>query len=117
MTRSPGLFQADRGKIKLAGDGVADAGSIEYAPHVQRILISNVSLNGFDADYLHQEAQTSPTEKATKEAGKVARETANEPTLEVKVESFTGDGRIGFVNQAAKPPYKVFRWHRYNSRT
>src|SRR5947207_5931947 len=71
-------------------------------------MINNLSLTGLDADYLHQETQTAPTEKVTKEAGKVARETANEPTLEVKVERFTADGRIGFVNQAAKPPYNVF---------
>jgi uncharacterized protein DUF748 len=99
---------AERYQLSVRTGSLSTRGSIEYAPDVQKILISNVSLTGFDADYLHQEAQTSPTEKVTKEAGKVARETANEPTLEVKVESFTGDGRIGFVNQAAKPPYKVF---------
>lgn len=33
----------------------------------------------------------SPTEKVTKEAGKVTRETANEPTLEVKVERPTAE--------------------------
>jgi hypothetical protein len=82
--------------------------SIEYAPDIQKILISDLSLTGLDADYLHQETKTSPTEKITKEAGKAARKAANEPTLEVKVERFTGDGQIGFVNQAAKPPYKVF---------
>ena len=82
--------------------------SIEYAPDIQKILISDLSITGLDADYLHRETKTSPTEKVTKEAGKVARKAANEPTLEVKVERFTGDGQIGFVNQAAKPPYKVF---------
>jgi hypothetical protein len=99
---------AERYQLSVRTGSLSTRGSIEYAPDVQKILISNLSLTGLDADYLHQETQTSPTEKVTKEAGKVARETANEPTLEVKVESFTGDGRIGFVNQAAKPPYNVF---------
>jgi hypothetical protein len=99
---------AERYQLSVRTGSLSTRGSIEYAPDVQKILISNVSLTGLDADYLHQEAQTSPTEKVTKEAGKVARETANEPTLEVKVDSFIGDGRIGFINQAAKPPYKVF---------
>jgi Domain of Unknown Function (DUF748) len=83
-------------------------GSIEYAPDIQKILISDLSLTGLDADYLHQEKQTAPTEKVTKEVGKAARKAANEPTLELKVERFTADGQIGFINQAAKPPYKVF---------
>jgi hypothetical protein len=99
---------AERYKLSVRKGSLSTRGSIEYAPDIQKILISNLSLAGLDADYLHQESQTSPTEKVTKEAGKVARETANEPGLEVKVERFTADGRIGYVNQAAKPPYNVF---------
>jgi hypothetical protein len=38
----------------------------------------------------------------------VARKTVNEPTLEVKIDYLDLDGRIGYVNQAAKPPYTVF---------
>jgi len=99
---------AERYKLSVRTGSLSTRGSIEYAPDVQKIMINNLSLTGLDADYLHQETQTAPTEKVTKEAGKVARETANDPTLEVKVERFTADGRIGFVNQAAKPPYNVF---------
>jgi hypothetical protein len=100
---------AERYQLSVRTGSLSTArGSIEYAPDIQKILISDLSLTGLDADYLHQETKTSPTEKVTKEAGKVSRKTANEPTLEVKVERFTGDGQIGFVNQAAKPPYKVF---------
>jgi Domain of Unknown Function (DUF748) len=98
----------ERYQFSVRTGSLSTRGSIEYAPHIQKILISNLSLTGLDADYLHQETQTAPTEKVTKEAGKVARETANEPTLEVKVERFTADGRIGYINQAAKPPYNVF---------
>jgi Domain of Unknown Function (DUF748) len=99
---------AERYKLSVRTGSLSTKGSIEYAPDVEKILISNLSLTGLDADYLHQETQTSPTEKVTKEAGKVARETANEPTLEVKIERFTAAGRIGYVNQAAKPAYSVF---------
>jgi Domain of Unknown Function (DUF748) len=99
---------AERYKLSVRTGSLSTRGSIEYTPDIQKIQISDLSFTGLDADYLHQETRTSPAERVTKEAGKVARETANEPTLEVKVERFTGDGQIGFVNQAAKPPYKVF---------
>jgi hypothetical protein len=99
---------AERYQLSVRTGSLSMRGSIEYAPDVEKILINNLSITGLDADYLHQETQTSPTEKVTKEAGKVARETANDPTLELKVERFTADGRIGYVNQAAKPPYNVF---------
>ena len=99
---------AERYKFSVRQGSLSTQGSIEYAAEVQKILISDLTLAGLDADYLHQETQTAPTEKVTKEAGKVARETANEPTLEVKVERFTANGRIGYINQAANPPYHVF---------
>src|SRR3989449_5934864 len=89
---------AERYKLSVRQGSLSTRASIEYAPGLQKLLISNLSLTGLEADYLHQETQTAPTEKVTKEAGKVARETANDPTLEVKVERFTADGRIGFVN-------------------
>jgi hypothetical protein len=100
---------AERYRFSIRSGSLSTArGSIEYAPEIQRILISDLSLTGLDADYLHQEKQTGPTEKVTKEAGKAARKATNEPSLELKVERFTGDGQIGFINQAAKPPYKIF---------
>jgi Domain of Unknown Function (DUF748) len=100
---------AERYRFSIRSGSVSRVrGSIEYAPDIQKILISDLSLTGLDADYLHQETQTGPTEKVTKETGKAARKTANEPTLELKVGRFTGAGQIGFINQAAKPPYKVF---------
>jgi len=99
---------AERYQFSVRTGTLSTRGSIEYGPEIQKILISNISLTGLDTDYLHEEKRTSPTEKVTKEAGKVARKAANEPTLDVKVEHFTAEGQIGFINQAAKPPYKVF---------
>jgi hypothetical protein len=99
---------AERFKLSARSGSLSTQASIEVAPTVQKILISNLNIGSLDADYLHQETQTAPTERMTKEAGQVARKAANEPTLEVKVERVTADGRIGYINQAAKPPYSVF---------
>jgi hypothetical protein len=99
---------AERYQLSVRKGLLSTRGSLEYAPDVQKFLVNDLNLTGVDADYLHREANVSPTEKATKEAGKVARESANAPTLQVKVERFTADGRIGYINQAAKPAYTVF---------
>lgn len=98
----------ERYRFSVRKGSLSSRGSIEYAPEIKKILISNITLRGLDADYIHLEAETAPTEKVTKEVGKVARKTANEPTLEVKVDRLDLDGRIGYVNKAAKPPYNVF---------
>ena len=83
--------------------------AVEYNSELANFQLSTVSVKGLDADYLHQDVSTAPTEKATKEAGKTARETANKSDVGFKLQRLELDGRIGYVNQVAEPrPYRVF---------
>jgi Domain of Unknown Function (DUF748) len=85
------------------------SGSVEYNSELANVMLSNVTIKGFDADYLHQDVSTAPTEKVSKETGKVARQTANKQDLEFKLKRLEIDGRVGYINQVAKPaPYRVF---------
>ena len=84
-------------------------GSVEYNSEIAKVYLKTVAIKGIDADYLHKDVTTAPTEKATKEAGKTARQTANKSDLEFKLERLEIDGRVGYLNQVAKPaPYRVF---------
>jgi len=84
-------------------------GSVEYNSEIAKVMLNTVAVKGIDADYLHKDASTAPTEKASKETGKVARQTANKSDLEFKLEHLEIDGRLGYINQVAKPaPYRVF---------
>lgn len=89
--------------------GVLSAdGSVEYGPEATRIYIKKITLDNADADYIHK-APTAPTKKIAQEAGKTAREYSNKPTFEFKADQVAvRNSRIGYVNQAAKPPYRVF---------
>ncbi len=89
--------------------GSLDAeGSIEYAPDNEKVIIKKVNLDGIDGDYIH-ETPSAPTEQIAKKVGQTARQYSNEPTLEVKVDELAvRNSRLGFVNRAAKPPYRVF---------
>lgn len=88
--------------------GTLDAeGSIEYATQAETIVIKKLTLDGIDADYNYQ-ASTAPTEEIAKQVGQTARKYSNEPTLEVKVDKFEArNSQLGFINQAAKPSYRV----------
>jgi Domain of Unknown Function (DUF748) len=88
--------------------GVLSAtGSTEYTPDVTRMSIQKVTLEGVDADYMH--ASSAPVKETAKEVGKTARKYSNEPSLELKVnEVEVRKGQLGYVNRAAKPPYRVF---------
>ncbi len=83
-------------------------GSIEYASQIKRIMIKKLTLDGVDADYIH-EAPSAPVKEMTKEVGKTARKYSNKPTLELKVDEVqVRNGQLGYVNRAAKPAYRVF---------
>ncbi len=89
--------------------GVLNAeGFIEYAPDAETIIIKRVNLDSIDADYIHQ-APSAPTEGIAKKVAKTTKKYSNEPTLEVKVDELeVRNSRLGFINRAAKPPYRVF---------
>jgi hypothetical protein len=98
---------AERYKFSVRAGSLSKAqGSIEYAPDIQKFLISQLSFTGMDADYLHQDTQTSPTGKVTKEAGKAARKTANEPTLELKWTASQPTARSALLIKPQNRPIK-----------
>ena len=83
-------------------------GSIEYATEGTQVMVSKAILGNLDADYIHR-APTAPTEKIAKEVGKTSREYANKPTFVLKVDQLEmRGGQIGYINQAAKPAYRVY---------
>jgi hypothetical protein len=82
-------------------------GSMEYASQTKRIMIKNLTLDGVDADYIH-EARNAPGKKMAK-VGQTAKKYSNEPSLELKLDGVrVRSGQLGYINRAANPPYRVF---------
>ena len=99
---------AERYNASVRKGVLSAAGSAEYTPDVTRLNIQKATLDGVDADYLHV-TPNAPVKEAAKEVGETARKYSNEPTLELKVNNVeVRKGRLGYVNKAAKPPYRVF---------
>jgi hypothetical protein len=83
-------------------------GSMEYASQTKKILIKKLTLDDVDADYIH-EAQSTPGKNISKEVGQTARKYSNKPSLELKVDGVqVRNGQLGYINRAAKPPYRIF---------
>lgn len=83
------------------------AGNVEYAPKITRMVLERVLVHGVALEYLHL-PQTAEAEKAraqqTSEAAKQATRTSTELRIErLEVVKST----FGFVNQAAKPAYRL----------
>ncbi len=84
-------------------------GSVEYtADGATQVVVTQAALGNVDADYIHQ-APTAPTKTIVKEVGKTSREYANKSTFELKVAQLEmREAQVGYVNEAAKPPYRVY---------
>lgn len=98
----------ERYNLSVRKGVLSAAGSTEYTPDATRMNIQKVTLEGVDADYM-QAVPSAPVKETAKEVGKTARKYSNEPSFELKVnEVEVRKGQLGFVNRAAKPPYRVF---------
>jgi hypothetical protein len=65
-------------------------------------------IDGLDADYVH-EKPNSPTNELSKKTDRVIKKNTDDPTLKVALnEIIINRGRLGFVNKASKPEYRVF---------
>jgi hypothetical protein len=99
---------SERYDVSVRKGVLSTDGSIEYASQTKRIMIKQLTLDGVDADYIH-EMRSAPVKEMTKEVGKAARKYSNEPSLELKVDHVQlRNGRLGYINRAANPPYHVF---------
>lgn len=91
------------------GKGVfSAAGRVEYAPEVKTVHLQSVTAYNLNLDYIHT-ARTAPREEErldkTREA---AREVSNKPGIMLRVDDLHLTGRLGMVNKATEPSYRVF---------
>ena len=97
----------NRYNLAVRNGSLSLAGNIEYAPKITRLILERVLVHGVALEYLHL-PHTAEAEKAraqqTAEAAKQATKTSTEfriERLEVMKSTF------GFMNQAAKPAYRL----------
>ena len=97
----------NRYNLAVRNGSLSLAGNIEYAPKITRLILERVLVHGVALEYLHL-PHTAEVEKAraqqTAEAAKQATRTSTEfriERLEVVKSTF------GFMNQAAKPAYRL----------
>ena len=84
------------------------AGSFEYAPKITRLLLERVLVQGVEIEYIHS-ARTAAVESArARETAQAAKQVANRPSVELAIERLDiVKSSFGFVNQAARPSYRI----------
>ena len=97
----------NRYNLAVRNGSLSLAGNIEYAPTITRLILERVLVHGVALEYLHL-PHTAEAEKAraqqTAEAAKQATRTSTELRIErLEVVKST----FGFMNQAARPAYRL----------
>jgi hypothetical protein len=97
-----------RQNFTISGGTFSGAGQIEYAEKIKIIDIPKITVRGVKAEYLNK-TEESVTKKVAKKVDKETKELADEPTLQFKMDQLqVTDSEIGFVNQTARPQYRMF---------
>jgi len=97
----------NRYNLAVRNGSLSLAGTVEYAPKITRLILERVLVHGVALEYLHL-PHTAEAEKAraqqTAEAAKQATRTSTELRIErLEVVKST----FGFLNQAARPAYRL----------
>lgn len=96
-------------QLRTKGGFLSVNGMVEYTPEGQVAQLTDVLFEGLQVDYVTSKATKAIEKQHGKEAVKVAKTVRNAPRLRLKVETLRlTNSQIGFVNEAAKPGYRLF---------
>jgi hypothetical protein len=100
---------AKRYNVQLRRGTVSGEGDFELRPERTAVHLARAEIKNVEADYVHS-ATTAPREAArAKKTARAAKQTLNEPSIQVRVDALrVRDSRLGFVNRAAQPDYRLF---------
>ena len=97
----------ERYNITVRQGRLSAYGQVEYGAKTQRIEIAEVKVQDADVDYIHKRAE--PVAKtAGKEVDSAAKKYSDAPSLVVNVDKVQAQGKLGFINAARQPQYRLF---------
>ena len=98
-----------RVNIQLRQGVLSTKGHIEYSPVIKQAILSHLLLEGVRLDYVHS-AQTKESEKnVAKTTAQAAEKLSNHPEWLLRIDQAKIlNSELGFVNEAATPPYRVY---------
>ncbi|MGH7825856.1 MAG: DUF748 domain-containing protein [Candidatus Binatia bacterium] len=82
-------------------------GVMEYAGHTKFIEIGELKMAGVNAEYINRSTEPAP-KAVSKKVDRAAKKYSDAPTLEVRIDRVQANGKLGFLNEARQPPYRLF---------
>ena len=96
-------------QLKMKGGILSAHGSVESNSRSETVLLQDVLLENWDADYVTSPATKLAEKKHAEVVAKSAQLADNAPTLLLRIDRFRIEhSEVGFVNQATDPHYRLF---------
>ena len=97
----------NRYNLAVRNGSLSLAGNVEYAPKISRLILERVLVHGVTLEYLHL-PQTAEVEKARAQQTAEAAKQATRMSTELRIELLdVVKSTFGFMNQVAKPAYRL----------
>jgi hypothetical protein len=98
-----------RENLNIRGGVISTEGEIEYAPHVETVHVSELTIDKVKIDYIHK-PQTAEAEAArVQEVKAAAKKAGNKPEMLLKLDTMRlTHSELGYVNITKSPGYRVF---------
>ena len=104
----------ERSNLSIHNGLFSASGEVEYAPHVKKLHLKELAVDGMAIDYIHSPSTAAEEAIRAKQVGKAAREVSkSEMQLSVDQVRLTRC-TIGMVNESAPNPFRVFRLSNLN---
>jgi hypothetical protein len=98
-----------RYNVQVAGGVLSVGGSFEFAPTFKSAVLENVSIRGAHVEYVHNPRTAQAESETASSVAETGKEVTNRQDIELVIKRLDILGAaIGYVNQAATPPYRVF---------
>jgi hypothetical protein len=96
-------------QLKTQGGLLSARGTVEYTPETQKAHLTEVRFDDLRVDYVTSKATQRQEQAHAKQAMRLAKNVRNAPHLLLRVDVLKlNHSQIGFVDQSAKPPYRLF---------
>jgi hypothetical protein len=96
-------------QLRTTGGLLSMKGSLEYTPESQMAHLREVLFENLRVDYVTSKATRTMEKEHGKQAVRLAKRVRNAPHLRLQLDSLKlTNSEIGFVNEATRPPYRLF---------
>ncbi len=98
-----------RVNLQLRKGVISATGHAEYSPYAKVVELKDLALEGVHLDYVHAAATKESEKQVAAQTAQAAEKLSNHPEWLVRIDrGKILNSEFGFVNSAARPPYRVF---------